>query len=220
MENPNFDIRKVESWEIKSFFKRYHGYGSVGITSTYAFAVYEEGKIVAAFTWQPPIIGAAKSVSRDCYFGVLALSRMVAVDKAERKLKHISKPLKYQMFRMIDRTRWPILITYSDESMGHNGFVYECSKFKRTLRSEAIAYTDKDGARVSSYSSGENKNMDGYQRKIIFIQRWENCIVKKENCLRFMEKFGWERVPTGKKYRSGTWAFRIEKRDESRREHL
>ena len=72
--------------------KSYHGYKSAGGWATYSFAVMEDGRGVAAYVWQPPPPGAAKSVCPEEPAAVLALSRMVAVPKEQRKLKHVSKP--------------------------------------------------------------------------------------------------------------------------------
>jgi tRNA U34 5-carboxymethylaminomethyl modifying GTPase MnmE/TrmE len=60
-----------------------------------------------------------------------------ALPREERRLRHISKPLKRQMRDLIDRTRWPVLVTYSDEGQGHLGHVYKCSGWQKTTRKRA-----------------------------------------------------------------------------------
>ena len=109
-------------------------YGGSGRVAVYSFGVLEGSTLVAAFAWQPPPVGAARSVNSHAPHGVLALSRMVSVPKEERRLKHVSKPLRFQMLYLIDRTRWPSLVTYSDEGLGHTGFVYQTSGWKKTTR--------------------------------------------------------------------------------------
>jgi hypothetical protein len=32
---------------------------------------------------------------------------------------------------LIDRTRWPVLVTYSDIGQGHTGHVYKCSGWEK-----------------------------------------------------------------------------------------
>jgi hypothetical protein len=90
---------------------------------------------------------------------VLALSRMVAVPAEQRRLKHISKALKRQM-RLIDRSRWPVLVTYSDESVGHTGHVYKCSGWTPTTRKRVRTYA-VDGVRTSSYQNGVSRPPEG-----------------------------------------------------------
>jgi len=51
---PNFDLRPAKRVEVLPLFEQYHGYKSLGQSMTYCFAVYEDGRPIAAFVWQPP----------------------------------------------------------------------------------------------------------------------------------------------------------------------
>jgi hypothetical protein len=138
---------------------------------------------------------------------------MVAVPKGDRTLKHISKPLKYQMKHLIDRTRWPVLVTYSDEGIGHSGYVYQCSGWKETTKRDAPFYVDASGARCSSYRNGRN-NIEGLTKGgMTVIQRWEHWIT--DDPLSWMTSHGWRRemIP-GKRWRSGEQAYRYVRRDD------
>lgn len=116
-------LRSATRREVLGLFEKHHAYAGISKSTTYLFAVEEAGHCIAAFAWQPPPPGAAQSICGEAPHGVLALSRMVAVPRAERELRHISKPLRRQMKDLIDRTRWPVLVTYSDEGLGHTGHV-------------------------------------------------------------------------------------------------
>ena len=204
----NYDIRPCSLSVVREMCERYHAYGGAGNTSVYAFAVYEEGTPVASFVWQPPPPGAAVSVCPEAPYGVLALSRMVAVPKGERRLNHISRPLRRQMKHLIDRTRWPVLITYSDEGLGHTGHVYKCSGWEKTNRRRCPTWT-KDGVRVSSYRNGSTDTRGLLRGEDKYIQRWEHWACERGEADSFMRLGGWERVPTGKTWRSGSPAFTI-----------
>lgn len=207
------DIRQCTRKEVQELVERYHGYGAVGSTGI-CWGVYEDDRLVAAYSWLPPPAGAAKAVCAEAPFGVLALSRMVAVPKSERLLKHISKPLKKQMKDLIDRTRWPVLVTYSDEGQGHNGFVYQCSGWTPTHRSKSHFWEDAEGRRQSKYSNGTTRNRPDLikSKEQRFIQRWEHWVCPKGEARLFMEAAGWERVPLpGKFYTSGNPAYAIRK---------
>lgn len=208
------DIRPCKLIDVRELVERYHGYGSMSNWVSHAFAVYEAGRIVAAFAWQPPPMGAAKSACPEAPLGVLALSRMVAVPKTERKLKHISKPLIFQSRNLIDRTRWPVLITYSDESQGHTGYVYQCAGWEKTIRRATPIYEDARGARVSRFRGGVTNNLEGLTFKgKAYIQRWENWACNKGAASTHMRTAGWERVPIpGKVWKSGNPAHQIVKR--------
>src|SRR6266513_1557813 len=125
MREVGYTMRRVTLEEVRDLCVRFHGYGSAGASATYAFGVFEGDTLVAAYSWQPPQPGTARAICPEAPQGVLALSRMVAVPTETRTLNHVSKPLRRQMRREIDRTRWPVLVTYSDEGQGHTGHVYK-----------------------------------------------------------------------------------------------
>jgi hypothetical protein len=156
-----------------------HGYGGAGGSATYAFVVREDGVNVAAWAWQPPPPGAAQSVCPEAPHGVLSLSRMVALPRDERELQHISKPLRWQMRNPngIDRTRWPVLVTYSDEGQGHSGHVYKCSGWQATTRRRVPVFETEDGVRASSYANGASGKRGLRRAGYTWIQRWEHWIV-------------------------------------------
>ena len=210
LRQPSYDLRPCSLSIVQGMCELHHGYGGAGGTATYAFAVYENGSPVAAFAWQPPPPGAAKSVCPDAPHGVLSLSRMVAVPKSERRLNHISKPLRRQMMRMIDRGRWPILVTYSDEGQGHTGHVYKCSGWKKTTRTKQPFFVDGSGNRASAYAGGKTGSRSLSLGGYTFIQRWEHSVcdplVKADT---WIKNHGWKRVPVpGKVWKSGNAAFR------------
>lgn len=212
--NPKYDLRETSLSAVRSLFETYHGYKSVSAAATYCFAVFEDDQPVAAFTWQPPPPGAAVSMCPEAPQGVLSLSRMVAIPRVtdnppgSRKLKHISKPLRRQMSHLIDRTRWPVLVTYSDEGQGHNGFVYECSGWTATTRRKVPVNENALGARCSSYSNGKHGARDLLRVGTTTIQRWENRVCEKGTAGVWMCSHGWQRVPlAGKTWKSGRQAY-------------
>lgn len=202
-----YDIRECTLEDVKRLCAAFHAYKDAGDTAVANHGVYVNGALVAAFSWLPPPYGAALAVGGEAAGGVLALSRMIAIPRAERPtVKHISKPLKIIMRDHIDRTRWPILITYSDESVGHTGWVYQCSGWTPTDRNRSAAYEDESGVRSSSYSAGVHRT-DGLVRVCDkWTQRWEHWI--SPDPLGHMTAAGWRRVPVpGKRWRSGNQAY-------------
>lgn len=198
----------VRSPEVQALFRRFHAYGGTGSTATYALGVREGSALVAVYLWQPPAPGAARAVCPEAPHGVLALSRMVAVPRAERVLKHVSKPLRWSMKHHLDRTRWPVLITYSDAGAGHTGYVYQCSGWERTTTSRAPYYQDGLGNRVSKYSNGGGKTGPLVLAGHTDITRWEHWACPRGQAAEFMAAAGWHRVLTGKTWRSGNPAGR------------
>ena len=207
------NLEPIDLDEARPLFEQFHAYKSASKVAVYCFGVREQGRLVAAFSWQPPAPGAAISISPTAHYAVLALSRMVAIPKAERLLKHISKPLKAQMRDLIDRTRWPVLVTYSDEGLGHNGFVYQCSGWEKTTRRRVRQFVNGEGQRTSPYNNG--KMITGHLDAIgaAFIQRWENWACAREEVADWLPAHGWvrEKIP-GRVWRSGNDAYRWVKR--------
>ncbi len=206
-----FDLRSCSMSVVEDLCREHHGYGSAGKVATYAFAVFENERAIAAFSWQPPPPGAANSVCPEAPFSVLSLSRMVAVPKNERKLKHISKPLRTQMKKLIDRTRWPVLVTYSDEGQGHTGYVYKCSGWTPTRRRKTTTFVDALGARKSRYSDGSSVQSNLTRGPDTWIQRWEEWATPVGTVVSFMQEAKWRRVPIGGIWRSGSPRYTIAK---------
>lgn len=208
---PDYDIRSVPLSTVKDLCSKYHGYKGAGNAAVYAFGVYEGETVVAAYCWQPPPPGAAKSVCPEAPQGVLALSRMVAVPREERLLNHVSRPLRHQMKHLIDRGRWPVLVTYSDSSLGHTGHVYKCSGWQPTKRAKRAIYKDFSGKRTSSYSNGKHNRVGLTAEGYAWLQRWEQWVCARGSAAKHMAAHGWKRVPIpGKVYRSGNQAHTYE----------
>lgn len=213
MIEKGYTIRQISKREVHELCEKYHGYGGAGNAMVYAFGVVENGEVVAAYAWQPPAPGAARSICPECPQGVLALSRMVAVPKDRRALNHISKPLRYQMRHMIDRSRWPVLVTYSDSGQGHTGHVYKCSGWQKTSESDVPFYINNEGVRTSYYSNGVSGGRNLVKGGITTITRWEHWgYCPKGLADAWMGMHGWRRVPVeGKTWRSGNQAYTYKK---------
>lgn len=204
---PGYDLRPCGLATVRGLCEQFHGYKSAGNTAVYAFAVYEADAPVAAYAWQPPAPGAAKSVCPEAPHGVLALSRMVAVPREQRALNKVSKPLRRQMRTLIDRTRWPVLVTYSDEGQGHTGHVYLCSGWQPTSRRQVPTFVEA-GKRVSSYSNGKHDRSGLQAGPKTWVQRWEHWACNPGGALTWMNSHGWHRVPLrGVRWASGNQAY-------------
>lgn len=211
-----YDIRRVTPTDVAPIFNKYHGYKKIGAQNAYTFAVFEGEKIVAAFVWGPPAPGAAKNICPEEPQAVLALRRMVAVPKTDRLLKHISKPLMVQMKTLIDRTRWPVLVTYADLGQGHTGYVYQCSGWEQVGAPRAVTHTvDEAGARVSLYSNGATSksakdNIAAGRRVQTEIVRFEHWACPRGGAADWWAAHGWIRRPIpGKVWKSGNQAYEI-----------
>lgn len=168
-EGEEFTVKSTFRNGVEGIINRLHGYGTCPPNSVYNFAVYEDSTVVAAFTWNVPVYGVTKLFNDKC----LCLTRMVALPREERKLRHISKPLRYTIKHMIDRVKYPVLVTYSDDSMNHNGYTYECAGFKFDGRGSGRMIVTADGRRKASVSSGKRVELELGERYVTFdTKRW------------------------------------------------
>lgn len=210
---PLYDLRPCSLSVVDDLCRKFHGYGHASATATYAFAVWENGLPVAAYSWQPPPPGAAVSVCPEAPAGVLALSRMVAVARDDRRLRHVSTPLRRQMRALIDRGRWPVLVTYHDEGQGHTGHVYKCSGWTLTKEGELRAFwVDANGLRASRYANGKTGGRALVKGGMTRVHRWEHWACEKGGAAAWMARAGWLRVRVpGRVWRSGNPMYRYVK---------
>lgn len=108
---------------------RAHYAGGAPNTSVARHGLFPAGsdKLHGVALWLPPTRRAAESVAPDSPGGVLALSRLVIVDDVP--VNGASFLLGASM-RLIDRARWPVLLTYADTRQGHTGAIYRATNWR------------------------------------------------------------------------------------------
>lgn len=211
-------LRAATRREVLPLFEKHHIYAGLSKSLTYCFCLEVDSEIIAAFAWQPPPPGAARSVCQEAPHAVLSLSRMVATPAAERQHlsqsegRHISKPLKRQMCSMIDRGRWPVLVTYSDEGCDHDGYTYRCSGWVATKRNLRQQFVDTEGVRTSTYANGRHDASRLTSIGSHYCQRWEHWACDRGTAATWLAANGWKRVEVpGKRWKSGAQAFTFRK---------
>lgn len=147
------DMRKAD-WRVADVdlslatrLVRAHHYARGGAnTATYLHGIFpvdafwnEHAKGVA--WWIPPTKDAARALAGAGWEGVLALSRLVVEPDVPRNACTF---LVSRSIKMIDRARWPVLVTYADEWRGHKGGIYKGCGFVLDGRTKPEAvYTIK-----------------------------------------------------------------------------
>jgi hypothetical protein len=99
-------------------------------TSTYRHGLYASGVLVGELLgvamWLPPTRPAAESVDEN-WRGVLALTRLSVADEVPTNGASF---LLGRSMKMIDRGRWPTLVTYADTALGHTGAIYRATNWE------------------------------------------------------------------------------------------
>lgn len=121
--------------EAVAFFRDHHYAKGAPNTSTYRHGLYERDEAIWPFVrdlfgvalWIPPTKAAAMSVAGDGWQGVLALSRLAVADEVP---KNGASFLLGRSMALIDRQRWPVLLTYADTGEGHTGAIYRATNWE------------------------------------------------------------------------------------------
>ena len=114
-----------------------------------------EDKCYGVAWWIPPIQGAAKATYPENWHGVLALSRLVVLPGVP---KNAATFLMSHSRQLIDRVRWPCLVTYADEWQGHKGGIYMADNWENWGRGKPAPTYVKDGKLVSKYQDGHTSS--------------------------------------------------------------
>ncbi len=120
--------------EVIGLLRRWHYARGGPNTSTYRHGLYRSdpamapfvGELVGVALWIPPTRRAAESVAGQDWGGVLCLSRLAIAPEVGTNGASF---LLGRSMRLIDRCRWPWLLTYADANMGHTGAIYRATNW-------------------------------------------------------------------------------------------
>ena len=124
-------------------------------TSTYRHGLYRSGlmgELVGVAIWIPPTKNAALTVS-DNWQGVLSLSRLACQPGLPTNAASF---LLGGSMRLIERGRWPVLLTYADTGHGHTGAIYRATNWRCLGEVPAgDTWTSSDGRQVGRKRGGK-----------------------------------------------------------------
>jgi len=177
-----WEVRNVDTYTARRLVERYHYAGRASNTATYLHGLFPKGSFwnaecVGVAWWIPPTKSAALATYPRDWKGVLALSRMVIVPGVP---KNACSFLLARSMKLIDRERWPCLVTYADTYQGHVGTIYKAANWV------CLGYTKKyetyvlpDGKRIAKKRGNMTRTkrqmeemgarLMGYHRRIKFV---------------------------------------------------
>ncbi len=121
--------------EVIRFLRAEHYARGASNTSVYRHGLYEHGpswplvgELRGVALWIPPTKAAGVAVAGQPigWQGVLCLSRLCVDPDVPRNGASF---LLGRSMALIDRTRWPILLTYADAGQGHTGAIYRATNW-------------------------------------------------------------------------------------------
>lgn len=152
----DYVVRNISFRAALAFVRYYHYSAGASKTRVYTHGLfrvgYEDDDALALGVawWLPPTIAAARSVSTHNPNGVLSLSRLCVAPCVP---KNGASLLLGGSMRLIDRQRWPHLLTYADTWRGHDGGIYKATNWKYVGLTEPHAVFVR-GGRVGSTKNG------------------------------------------------------------------
>jgi hypothetical protein len=101
-------------------------------TSTYRHGLYAVAdgffaQLQGVALWIPPTKTAGQAIAGEDWQGVLSCSRLVVAPEVP---KNGASFLLGRSMRLIDRERWPVLVTYADTNQGHTGAIYKATNWR------------------------------------------------------------------------------------------
>lgn len=160
-------LRKDE-WEVRpcslavaqDLITRLHYSQGGSNTGTYIHGLFERAHPArprGVAWWIPPTKTAALATYPDDWEGVLNLTRL-AID--EEVPKNAATFLLARSMKLIDRLRWPCLVTYADEWQGHTGTIYRASNWSYVGKTNPEATFVKDGRMIARKAGPKTRTRD------------------------------------------------------------
>lgn len=125
-------------------------------TRTYTHGLYDAfgGLLMGVAWWLPPTKAAALATYPENWEGVLALSRLVVAPWVP---KNACSFLLSRSMRLVDRNRWPCLVTYADEWQGHTGAIYKACNWDYVGKTKPEPVWVVDGRMVARKAGGKTR---------------------------------------------------------------
>jgi len=128
----DWEVRPVDIAVARRLVEEYHYARHASNTAVYVHGLFPKGAFWACACygvawWIPPTRSAAEATFSQNWRGVLALSRLVVVPSVPRNGASF---LLGRSMRLIDRKRWPCLVTYADTWRGHTGAIYKATNWR------------------------------------------------------------------------------------------
>lgn len=142
-------VRPIERTVAERLVKDFHYAGGAANTETYCHGLYlvaRPAEIVGVAWWIPPTKAAARATYPEDWQGVLALSRLVIAPGVP---KNACSFLLARSRKLIDRDRWPCLVTYADEGQEHDGGIYRADGWEYVGKTAPEATFVLDGRMVA-----------------------------------------------------------------------
>lgn len=137
----------------------YHYAKGCSNTATYLHGLFRVGEFwdencKGVAWWIPPTKSCALATYPENWKGVLSLSRLVIVPEIP---KNAATFLLSKSVKLIDRSKWPRLVTYADSWRGHTGGIYKAAGWTYCGLTNAEATFTINGRMVARKAGGKTR---------------------------------------------------------------
>lgn len=160
LRKADWTVRPVSLALAEDFIARHHYAGGASNTAVYQHGLFRRDRLSECSGiawWLPPTRAAAEKTYPEDWQGVLSLSRLAIAPGVP---KNACTFLLSRSIRLMDRDRWPCLVTYADEWQGHAGTIYRAAgwAYEGLTKPERI-YT-RDGVMVARKAGPKSRTHD------------------------------------------------------------
>lgn len=155
-----FEVKPISIATARRLVTENHYARGGSNTATYVHGLYRSGGFMepwvqGAAWWIPPTRSAAEATYPVNWQGVLSLSRLVCLPGLP---VNAATFLLGRSMRLIDRHRWPCLVTYADTRKGHTGAIYRATGWTYCgLTAPEGTYEDVAGRQVARKAGGHTR---------------------------------------------------------------
>lgn len=156
LEKKDWRVSNVEISVARALVEKYHYARGASNTRTYLHGLFRDGNniCVGIAWWIPPTKSAGLATFPENWNGVLALSRLVIIPGIPTNACSF---LLARSVKMIDRQRWPCLVTYADTWRGHSGTIYKAAGWKYVGLTNPEATFTINGVMTSRKAGGKTR---------------------------------------------------------------
>ena len=159
LRRSEWEVRTVDLATAQALVRQHHYSGGGANTATYRHGLFrkEDDQCLGVAWWIPPTKTAANATYPDDWRGVLALTRLAIAPEVP---KNGASFLLGASMKMIDRIRWPCLVTYADEMQGHTGAIYRATNWEYCGMTAKEATWFKNGRMVARKAGPKTRTRD------------------------------------------------------------
>lgn len=156
LRKADYSVEPISLAEARALVIEFHYAkgGSNTRVATHGLFYRDEDYCLGCAWWIPPTKSAALATNPENWQGVLALSRLVLRPGLPTNAASF---LLSQSRKMIDRARWPVLVTYADEWRGHTGAIYKADNWTYEGRTKPEATFVRDGVMIARKSGPKTR---------------------------------------------------------------